>query len=358
MVIDVHCHVGYSARRIDPAIIHFDFESDGAAAHPGYDSYFSPRLLQRIAWFFVKRMLKIDPRLQIGPELDARIEAVYQEHFWKATGVDRLVLLAFDEYRNDAGRAIGPVDKGVRFGSDLYVSNSLVRAMCAARPDRYLFGASIHPYRPGALAALEEVVRAGAVLVKWLPIHQNMSATDDRTVAFLRRAAELNVAMLIHYGGEMSLSRQHMEFESALPMLGVLRDLRAEGRMPTTIVAHVATPSFRWHCRRACDAFVEALLGEFRDAPIYADISALAAFGRTSWLRRFARRRELHAKLVWGSDFPIPVMRWPFSLMVSGRRLSEIRRMPSWIEQDLQLKRALGFDEGVFTRAADLLRVR
>jgi predicted TIM-barrel fold metal-dependent hydrolase len=215
----------------------------------------------------------------------------------------------------------------------------------------------VQPYRPGALAALEAVAAAGAVLVKWLPIHQNISAVDDRTVAFLRRAAELRIAMLVHYGGEMSLSRQHMEFESALPMLGVLRDLRAEGRMPTVIVAHVATPSFPWQSSRDCHAFIDAMLGEFRDEPLYADISALAAFGRTRWLRYLARRRALHDKLVWGSDFPIPVLRWPFMWRVGAGRLREIRRLASWIEQDLQLKRALGFDEGVFTRAAKILRV-
>jgi predicted TIM-barrel fold metal-dependent hydrolase len=358
MVIDVHCHVGLSARRVELSVPRFSFEQDGAAGRPGYDSYFSPRLLKRAAWYFVKRWLKIDPSLPPGETLDVEIEASNERHWSNMPSVDRLVILAFDEYYEDGGRTPGPAATGASKGSDLYVSNSFVRAMCAARPERYLFGASIHPYRPGAIGMLEEVVKSGAVLVKWLPIHQNMNATDSRTVAFLRRAAELNIPMLIHYGGEMSLTKQHREQESVIPMLSVLRRLRAEGKMPTVIVAHAATPSFIWQDKEGHRALIDALVNEFSDAPLYADISALAALGRTHWLRTLARQREVHRKLVWGSDFPIPVLLRSFWLQVPRGRRTEIAGMVSWIEQDYQLKRALGFGDCVFTQAERILRLQ
>ena len=357
MVIDVHCHVGLSARRVDRSISRFSFETEGADGSRGYDSYLSPRLLARPAWYFVKRWLKIDPRLPRGDALDRQIEAVNEMHWSSMPSVDRLVLLAFDEYRADDGRVIGPAERGQRRGSDLFTSNSLVRAMCDARPDRYLLGASIHPYRPGACDRLAEVVDAGAALVKWLPIHQNISADDPRTIAFLRRAAELKVPMLIHYGGEMSLSRQHMEFEHPGPMLGVLRALRSEGAMPCVIVAHAATPSFPWQSADGCRQLLDALIGEFADAPLYADISALAAFGRTGWLKKLAHRPELHRKLIWGSDYPIPVLTRLFAGAIDRATRRRIAALPSWVEQDIQLKRALGFDDCVFTRAAEILRM-
>jgi predicted TIM-barrel fold metal-dependent hydrolase len=272
------------------------------------------------------------------------------------------VLLAFDEYHDDAGRPVGAAACGQRLGSDLYVSNSLVRALCAARPDRYLLGGSIHPYRvqDGQTAGdmLEELAQAGAVLIKWLPIHQNIRADDPRTVTFLRKAAQLGVPMLIHYGGEMSLSRQHMEFENPAPLLGVLRDLRASGAMPTVIVTHVATPSFVWQSAAGHRALLDALLGEFADAPLYADISALAAFGRRPWLRRLARHRELHRKLVWGSDYPIPVMLRSLPPLVDGKTCRQIAALPSWVEQSLRLAQAMGFGQDVFTRAAEILNIQ
>ncbi|MBN2561889.1 MAG: amidohydrolase family protein [Phycisphaerae bacterium] len=377
MVIDIHCHVGFSARRVDGSIPRFSFEQDGAAGSPGYDGYLSPRLLKRPAWFFVRRWLGIDQKLGRGEDLDTRIQALNTQHWSGAEGVDRLVLLAFDEYHDDAGRAVGAAGRGQQLGTDLYTSNSLVRAICAkpahasrdtpqethaGRPNRFLLGGSIHPYRVqrgrNARDMLEELAAAGVVLIKWLPIHQNIRADDPRTVAFLRKAAELGVPMLIHYGGEMSLSRQHMEFESPVPLLRVLRDLRTEGAMPTVIVAHAATPSFIWQSAAGHRALVDALLGEFADAPLYAEISALGAFGRTPWLRRLARRKELHRKLVWGSDYPVPVMPRSFWRVLDRQTRRRIATLPSWIEQSLRLSQALGYEECVFTQAQRILGMR
>lgn len=356
MIIDVHCHVGFSRRPIDAGLNRFSFERPDLPGAAGCDSYFSDRMLKRPGWFFIKRMLGIDPSLPSGAAMDAQIERTYERHFDAATSADRLVLLAFDAYHTDDGTAIGPSHRRGEPGTDLYVSNSLVRAMCAAKPHRYLLGASIHPYRRDACEMLDEVVQGGAALIKWLPVHQNIAAVDERTIAFLRRAAELRIPMLIHYGGEMSLTRQHADQEHPGKLLDSLRGLRAEGAMPTVIVAHAATPSFPWQDETGYRLFLNALLGEFRDAPLYSDNSALAALGRTSRLRELADRPELHGKLVWGSDFPIPVMLPPFRFRLDRPTRRNIRRQISWIERDYLLKRALGFGDEVFHRAGELLR--
>jgi len=300
-------------------------------------------------------MLGIDPSLAPGPELDRQIAQVNERHWTSARSADRLVLLAFDACHTTDGRALGAAARGRDQGSDLYVSNSLVRSMCDRRPDRYLFGASIHPYRDGAVAMLDEVADAGAALVKWLPVHQNIDATDERVIAFMRRAAEREVPLLIHYGGEMSLTRQHADQEHPGPLLESLRRLRTEHAMPKVIVAHVATPSFPWQNEDGYRAFLLALEREFHDAPLYADISALAAFGRTKRLRELADRKDLHRKLVWGTDFPIPVLLTPFRFRLDRATRRRIAAEPSWIERDYQLKKALGFDEGVFHRGAELV---
>ncbi len=361
VIVDVHCHIGFSAKRADRSIPRFSFEEDGARGTPGYDSYLSPRLFSRVAWRFVRRWLGVPPHLGRGDELDVHIQAAYQRHWLTMPSVDRLVLLAFDEYHNDDGLPIGECERRRQTGSDLYVSNTLAQAMCAAQPDRCLFGASLHPYRKqggqNACDMLEEVAAAGAVLVKWLPIHQNIRADDERTVAFLRRAAELGIAMLIHYGGEMSLASQHKEFERPEPMLEVLRMLRMEGAMPTVIVAHAATPSFRFQNATGHRALLDAMVGEFADAPLYADISALLAPGRTSRLADLARRPELHGKLLWGSDYPIPIFSLPLWRMIDRKTRRRIAKQPSWIERSVQLCRAVGFNETVFTQAADILKV-
>lgn len=355
MIVDVHCHVGYSNMPFDASIAHFSFESPATAGADGCESYFSRRMLARPGWFFIKRWLGIDPSLPPGSELDRQIAQANERHWNAAHSADRLVLLAFDAYHDNDGRAIGAVHRKRDRGSDLYVSNSLVRSIRRAKPDRYLFGASIHPYRDGATDMLHEVASAGAALVKWLPVHQNIDALDPRTLAFMRKAAELDIPLLIHYGGEMSLTRQHIEQEHPGPLLDALRKLRTEHAMPKVIVAHVATPSFPWQNDAGYRMFLDALLNEFRDASLYADISALAAFGRTGRLRELANRTELHGKLVWGTDFPIPVLLAPFRGRIDRATRKRIAGETSWIERDFLLKNALGFDDAVFRRGGELI---
>jgi len=357
VIIDVHCHLGYSDLPRQSDGERFAFEDDYRGAD-GRESYFSTRMLRRPGWFFIKRQLGVDPRLPPGPALDRQIRAINEQHFAAAISVDRLCLLAFDAYHDDNGNAIGPVARKSERGSDLYTSNSLVRSVCLSNPEKLLFGASIHPYRAGAVDALRSVADAGAALIKWLPVHQNIDARDRRTIAFLEAAAELELPILVHYGGEMSLTTQHSDQEHPGAMLETLRELKARRRMPKMIVAHAATPSMPWQNADGHRLLVEALMSEFAEAPLYADISALAAFGRTTWLKRLRKSPSLHRKLVFGTDFPIPVMLPAFARLIGLRRCREIARLPSWIERAYQLKRALGYRDEVFINGARILRIR
>lgn len=397
MVIDIHCHAGYSAwsvartaalceRAGQPAPARFSFEPDGACGKAGFDSYFSRRVMSKwgmiCRWGIVRNALGVDWRLGPGDALDDQITAFNDKHL-RTARTDRIVLLAFDEYHTNEGRPLGPppprtlrqkwrdaifgglvpeAPGGVppNKGSDLYVSNTLTLALCRGNPQSLLFGASLHPYRvdEGRMAAelLPELKASGAVLIKWLPLHMNIRAADPRTVAFFRAAHELELPLLIHYGGEMTLALQHPEFIDPAELLDILRLLRREGRMPTVIVAHSATPSHRLQSSAACERFLAALETEFRDSPLYADISGMAGPGRAPWLLRLASRRDLHDKLVWATDFPIPPIAEVFMPFMGIRAARRLRLIQSWIDRDLELKRALGFDEGVFTRGAEILR--
>src|SRR5205085_12182593 len=141
-------------------------------------------------------------------------------------------------------------------------------------------------------------------------------------------------------------------------LLGVLRQLRREGGMPNTIMGRGATPSTRLNSSASCRRFIEALTGEFRDAPLYADISGMSGPGRARWLIKLAKRPETHAKLIWATDFPIPPFATIFWPWIGAGTVRRVRKVPSCIERDLALKRALGFDEGVFERASEILEIR
>jgi mannonate dehydratase len=76
-----------------------------------------------------------------------------------ARHVRRAVLLALDRAHDAQGN---PTDHMQGYT----VPDADVRAWCEEAPDLFLYGASVHPHRPGALDALERAAAQGAVLVK------------------------------------------------------------------------------------------------------------------------------------------------------------------------------------------------
>ena len=125
--------------------------------------------------------------------------------------------------------------------------------------------------------------------------------------------------------------------------------------MPTTIVAHLATSTIPIGDRHSFPRLAAALLGEFAEAPLYADISALTAWGKIRFLRKIAGMQELHAKLLFGSDFPVPLAMPRIWRDLRRRLYSRIAAERSWPQRAVQIYRHFGFNEIVFHRAAMLL---
>ena len=369
MIIDVHCHYTLSAQRAD-GIERFSFEElDDSPAFDAlerargveecprptaYDACVSPRASRSFVFRLLRSVLKLPGRGAPPAETDAALAATWLKHLDAPGRIERYVLLAFDAFHDDAGELTRLPVRGRDPGNDIYTSNSLIRDLCRRRPDRFLFGASVHPYRERALKNMEEVVAAGACLLKWLPVHHNIDARDPRTIAALRHCRALGLPVLVHYNEEFTLASNRPRQLALAPFLQTLHELRRRGDLPTVILAHVATPVTPLGTRRWFEMACSALAGDFANAPLYADISALTAFGKIPFLRRLVRRQDLHRKLLFGSDFPIPIatMRLWRDLGSSYRRIAAIE---SWPQRAAEICAVLGFNETVFTRAAELL---
>ncbi len=197
MIIDVHCHYTLSAtRRSDLERFSFeplhDLPAAGDPTPPSaYDSCVSPRVLRRGTWRLARRLLKL-PRP--GAALDCALAERYARHLLAPGPIDRYVLLAFDAVHSDDGELVPLPRPGDQFGSDIYTSNTFIRELCRQHPQRFLFGASVHPYRSDAVECVEEVFAAGACLLKWLPVHHNIDVRDARSIGVLRCCARLGSA--------------------------------------------------------------------------------------------------------------------------------------------------------------------
>jgi len=279
--------------------------------------------------------------------LTGDLDKLYAEQmlrFVRESSVDAAVILAQDDPHRDDGTKIDGV-------GSFYVPNDFVLQL--AREHReFLPAVSIHPARWDALDELDRCLVAGAVMLKCLPNCQNIDWNDRRYTVFLERMAASGLILLAHTGSERTLP-------VIAPQLADPRVLtRALEIGVTCIAAHCGTGTM------LVDPDYFGVFAEMtrRFPRLYGDNSALAALNFR--LRPSARQQMLAAglaeRILHGSDVPVPVT--GSALCALGMlRWSDWRataRVANPIERDAQIKRALGFGEGTFTRLAGLLRKR
>lgn len=275
--------------------------------------------------------------------LDGDLESIYSRHLLelvRASTLDSVVLLAHERVYDPDGR---PRDD---LGS-MFVPNDVVLDLAAQFPE-FLAGVSIHPARHDALDELERCLTRGAVLMKCLPNCQNIDMTDVRYRPFWERMAEAKLPLLAHTGGEYTL-----------PVIDAKLADPKRLRLPlecgvTVIAAHCATGSGPFD-RDYFGDWVE-MLREFPN--LYGDLSAMVSWNRCGHLRD-CLREEIGARLIQGSDFPVPVLGhrlWLQGWIDRGtfRRCQQIKNP---LERDWQFKQALGFPEETAMRVSRLLRV-
>ncbi|HEV8383905.1 MAG TPA: hypothetical protein VGQ11_03460 [Candidatus Acidoferrales bacterium] len=231
--------------------------------------------------------------------------------------------------------------------SPFFTPNDYVARLAAAHPE-FLFGASIHPYRADALEELDRVVALGAVLVKWIPNVHGIDLRDPRCRAFYRRLAGHKIPLLVHSGDEQAMAIAGQEYGDPRRLVAPLE----EG--VTVIAAHVASLG-----ARDGRTNFEHLLALFPSWPnLFADTSALTLITRFRVLRQVAEHTEIHARLVHGSDFPLP----PAASLFLGRipfadwRQAWIRENP--LRRDFLIKQAYRLPEAIYTRGYEVLAPR
>lgn len=215
----------------------------------------------------------------------------------------KLLLLSFDRHYTANGT---PVPAETAF----YVPDSYTLATARRHPERFEWAASIHPFRRDFLAALRRAKANGARAVKWLPAAMGIDPVSPRCDAFYAELAKLDLPLITHGGMERAVSvgaRQHL----GNPLL--LR--RALEHGVRVVVAHCATLGQDRDLDRGNDGpYVESfsLFARLMDDPryrttLYGDISGVAQFNRAGpALVTLLEREDWHARLLNGSDYPLP----------------------------------------------------
>ena len=313
MVIDCHVHV--------------------CAATPGHGSL-STSLLKSVPFRFMQWRLGIGP---YAAETEREMERKLAETIAQTEKLDAAVVLAFDAVHGDDGH------RDV-YKTHLYVTNDYVIELCQ-RNKQMLFGASVHPYRKDAVQEIERCVKAGAVLLKWLPNTQCFNPSDPRCIPVYDALAHHKLVLLSHTGGEKSLP----VLDKTVGDPSLLEP--AVKRGVTIIAAHCGTRSGPGDP----DYLPQFLRMAREHEHFYGDTSALNLPTRSYAYKEVLKDKVVRDKLVHGSDWPIlPV---PPVTQVGVGPFFSLWGEDNWMRRDVLIKQRIGFDDPYWRRAAKVLGI-
>jgi predicted TIM-barrel fold metal-dependent hydrolase len=243
----------------------------------------------------------------------------------KAQYVEKAVLLGMDGVYD----ASGVLDAGK---TEFLVGNDYVFRIAHAYPDRLWPGVSINPQRRDAIEELDRCVEAGAKLVKVLPNTQGFDPGNRRYIPFYRRLARHKIPFLSHVGYEIVLIGQDQSAGDP----NKLRVPLEEGA--TVIAAHGCSNGLV-----AYEPYYRTLLDLVRRyVNFFADVSALTLPNRFGMLWRLQRHPEVHARLLFGTDYPLAVFHWPCWGRIGLRDVRTIIRTNNRFDRKYLILKALG----------------
>jgi mannonate dehydratase len=276
----------------------------------------------------------------------------------------KLLLFAFDRAYDERGAPDAE-------HSAIYVPDAYTRDIARAHPRYFEWVASIHPYAPDALERLAHAKRDGARAVKWLPSAMGIDPASAKCDRFYAAMAKHDLPLITHAGEERAVAgRGAHDYGNPLRLR---RALEAGVRV---VVAHCASLGSDRDLDRGADGpYVDSfslfvrLLEKYPSC--FGELSAMTQVNRAGpALVRVIEEQGWHARLLNGSDYPLPGVMPLFSMQhfVSLRLLdekaapvlTEIRRHNPLLF-DFVLKRALrangkSLPAGVFETRAFFMR--
>lgn len=349
---------GIDSRKVWDSHAHLVGTGDSASGiviNPKMDSLLNPAEYAR-RLFFLNAGCAHDAERDGGGVDVAYVERMQNLIEGLATGV-KLLLFAFERSFSEKGEILW--DRTGFYVPDAYARDT------ARRHSRYFeWVASIHPYRGDCAEALEAAKRDGARAVKWLPAAMGMDPGSPLCDRFYAAAARLDLPLISHAGLERAVTG--FDVQDYGNPLRLRRALDAGVRV---IVAHCASMGRDRDLDQGAggpmvdsfDLFARMMEEARYVGRLFGDISAMTQTNRAGTaLARALRATQWHARLLNGSDYPLPGLMPIFSVdyivslglldPAAAPVLTEIRRHNPLLF-DFVLKRSLRADGKRFAAA-------
>jgi hypothetical protein len=271
----------------------------------GNGCYVSPKMLKSPLFRFLIWQQGLD--LKEAEKSNAKYVANLLAELRGSRHVSRAVLLGMDGVYDAKGK-FDPQ------ATEFLITNDYVLSLAKSHPNDFWAGVSVNPQRAGAIEELQRCAEGGAKLVKWLPNAQQFDPGDRRYIPFYRELARLGLPLLSHVGYEFSL----IGTDQSAGDPNKLRVPLDEG--VTVIAAHGCSHGLIFY-----EKFYQTFLALAHSyANFFSDISALSLPNRLGMLFRLRRHPELHHRLIFGTDYPLPVFRWACYGRVGWRAMKEM----------------------------------
>lgn len=259
------------------------------------------RPFDRFAVHFFSRSLGVDPQaLKKQPHqayVDAMARSVAQSAY-----IEKSCLFGVDARFDEQGREINR-DRTV------CAMNEDVLAVTARYPDQFIPFLSVNPRRPNALELIDELVERGCRGAKFLQNYWGIDLNSERLLPYYEKLREHKLPLIVHIGSEYTIDSY-----PSCERIDML-DLPL-GAGVTVIAAHMGLGRFfhrlfPWrNLSRQPLHFDEdyfrllEMLTQYQN--LYADISAILVPFRARALRHLSEQRQVHEKILFGTDYPVP----------------------------------------------------
>jgi uncharacterized protein len=211
------------------------------------------------------------------------------------------LLFAFDWFHDENGK---PNKQKTIF----HVPNEYAANLASKHSQHFEWVASVHPYRPDAVDALEQAKANGARAIKWLPPGMGIDPASPKCDAFYRKVATLNLPLITHTGHEKAVQGGNQNHGNPL------RLRRALDQGVRVIMAHCASEGDDEdldHGKKRVNSL--ALFSRLMDTPDYStlafgEISAITLVNHAWAIKTVLQRSDWHPRLINGSDYPLPAI--------------------------------------------------
>ncbi|MDR0761894.1 MAG: amidohydrolase [Campylobacteraceae bacterium] len=280
------------------------------------------RFYDKLAIMFFARRLGANPKQLIKNSYEEYVNTLIKS-VKTSRKIKKITLFGIDEKIDEEGKVLHK-------DNTVCASNDDVLRLYKKHHDIIIPFFSINPLRSNALELIDKYVDRGFKGAKFMQNYWEIDTNDEKFIPYYEKLKKRDLPVIFHIGSESSLP-SNRAYES-LKMIELPLKLGLK-----VIVAHMALSYEPLKILRALKRNPKYYPKEYFTLiemlktydNLYADISAILTPVRAKVLRHLSREKEIHHKLLYASDYPVP-----FSIMLNSYDLLPSKRFKFVFEKN------------------------